>query len=314
MVERHYQIGKGIWLGLCLFMASAAPALGQVATPSLDPSLPSLTGATTSWRYGSTLGGESVIGSYQSSGNEVAAKSLQNNYTLAFQTTQLTLEANGTQGGINTLWEGGNDRYYEWQESDSHVLLAVRGENRVSVGVSLNTSKTTLANVIRKEKSYGGGLGLRLGEGFYLAGAMEKVSEEVLGFDDKKWTRNLAGAGFRYGWPDGNQFRTEYALISNGGSPQGQVWAEVVPTSQTTIGTLEFTLGGFLFSLENTKIIQEPVLNWGENRVQNWNRYGLGLKSLNYSLIFYRRAGVETQGTAEQQMNHYHLTFGFHFI
>ena len=84
--------------------------------------------------------------------------------------------------------------------------------------------------------------------------------------------------------------------------------------SKKLLASLEFSLGGWLFSYENTKIVQEPVLTWAQNRVQTWSRYGLGLKSLHYSLIFYRRAGVETQGTAEQQMNHYHLTFGFHFI
>ena len=291
-------------------------ALGQVATPSLDPSLPSLTGSASSWRFGSTLGAQSFIGKEKtptgSTPDETKPKGAGG--LLAWQPTQVTLEISGVAGLIDPVWDASSDAVTLHSINEQKASISVRGKNRVSVGIDFREKATDIESILRKESAFGGSFGIRIGDGVYLGGGQEKVVEKVEGYQDKKWTQVFSGLGVRYGWPNASMFRMEYALVNRGGDNRGEGYLNVMPEMNRAIGSVEAQFWGLLFSYQYSKETEAALSGEPTDRVQELARYGGGLRTDYFTVILYRADGKETMDEKEHLSKDWRLTVGFHFI
>lgn len=303
-------------LSAAALVCMSSVAFGQVATPSIDPSLPTYTGSASSWRFGSTLAAQSFIGKEktptQSTPDKTKTKGAGG--LLAWQPTQVTLEMSGVAGLVDPVWDASSDAVVEHLITEQKASISVRGKNRVSVGIDVREKATAVEDVTRSESAFGGSFGIRIGEGIYLGGGQEKVVEKVEGYQDKKWTNVYSGIGLRYGWPNASMFRMEYSMINRGGDDRGDGYFNVVPKMDRSIGSIETQFWGLLFSYQYSKETEAALTGELGDRVQELARYGGGLRTDYFTVILYRADGKETIDAKEHLSKDWRLTVGFHFI
>ncbi len=299
-------------LSLLIYFGGAS-ASAQVVTPSLDQLRPTLVSAASSWRFGSTVGAGSQYGWSYNSTTKVNGHSQGLDALVAWQTARASLEVSGTQNRILDLWDPSSDTYGKETISESRFGLAIRGDGRVSVGIG-GHNETLKGNILRQRKAFGGSFNVRLGEGFFLGGGLEKVSEMVSGYEDKRWNRVFSGAAYQYGTPESNQFRVEYDLIIDKGDSNGVVPADLVAPKKTQTYSVEAKFGFLILTYQDQTVTETKILNWGTERVQKEARYGLGLRGSSFSMSLYRMDGKELRETKDQVQRAWSLNFGFHFI
>lgn len=304
-----------IFYSLALLLG-AQSLFAQVATPSLDPTMPSLTASGSAWRFGSTFGGSSVVGKEKtptaSTPDKTAAKGSSGIF--AWQPTQVTVELSGDVGIKDPYWDASTDAVTTLHVNEQKLFVAVRGENRVSVGVGFREKATDVEGVIRSESAYGGSMGFRIGEGIYVGGGLEKVIEKVPDYKDKRWSEVFSGIGVRYGWPDASMFRMEYSMISKGDGSKGDTFLELMPESKTAIGSVEVQFWGMMFGYQYSKESIKPTLNDLTTRVKERARYGGGLRLLNFTMMLYKSDGKEYLNDLEHLSKDWEFTVGLHFI
>ncbi|MDX2471148.1 MAG: hypothetical protein QNL04_11290 [SAR324 cluster bacterium] len=298
------------------FILGASNLIAQVATPSLDPTMPSLTASGSAWRFGSTIGGSTVVGKEKtptrSTADKTAAKGSSGIF--AWQPTQVTIEMSGDVGLKDPYWDASSDEVTTLLTNEQKLFLAVRGDNRVSVGVGFREKSTDVSGIVRSESAYGGSMGFRIGEGIYVGGGLEKVVEKVPTYKDKRWSEVFSGIGIRYGWPDASMFRMEYSLASKGDGSNGDTFLELMPESKMAIGSIEAQFWGMMFGYQYTKESIDPILTDLTTRVKERARYGGGLRLLNFTMMLYKSDGKEYLNGQEHLSKDWEFTVGFHFI
>lgn len=303
-------------LTLALILITAPNLFAQVATPSLDPTMPAMTPSASAWRFGSTFGGSTTVGKERTPENSTPDKTAAKGSSgiFAWQPTQVTIEISGDAGRKDPYWDASSDAVTTLLVNEQRASLAIRGENRVAVGVGFRAKSTDVEGVIRSESAYGGSLGFRIGDGIYVGGGLEKVIEKVTDFDDKRWSQVYTGLGLRYGWPDASMFRMEYSMIAKGDASTGDSFLEMMPESKTTIGSIEAQFWGVMFGYQYKKESIEPILTDETTRVRERARYGGGLRLLNFTLMLYKSDGKEYLNNLEHLSKDWEFTVGFHFI
>jgi len=287
---------------------------GQVATPSIDPSAPVWLASAGSWRFGTSLAVGNQYGSQETDVQKVAAHGLGTAGLIVFQPSHVTSEIYSLSGGQRAVWEASSDNLYIEKKSESRFNLSVRGDGRVSVGLGGISRKIDSQNVLRTQKGFGGSFGFRLGDGFYGGLGMDRLTESVVGEEDKIWSDYTGGLSLAYGDPDSSMFRFEVAGKMSPLVAKGDTFAAVHQKKTEQYADLELLWDRWFFSGRGLQTKRFATLSGEIDQQDTELRYGLGYRRLSVSLIFYRIL-VDTQGaTGWYKERSYQATVAIGFL
>ena len=307
---------KNLLILLSIFVVGSINAVfAQVVTPSLDPTNPVEIAAAASWRFGSSVGGGGKWGTQKSDDEQVDSNTLSNlsdiasvhsSYLFAYQPTSVTFEVSGIVNESEYQWDGSDsttDHLTEYENSEVHVKIAIRGNNRVSVGIEYQSvsTKDTSSDTDAQLTAYGGSFGMRFFDNIFISGGLNRKTLASDEFEsDLKWQETIAGLAFQFGSPDQVMFKLEGAL-----KLEDEAEAELKDSSgsyyrskkTTTQGNIETILGGFLLSYQYKKILHEAIddIPLDEDREEIRTRIGLGYRSTLLTLVLYGENRVEKE-------------------
>lgn len=298
-------------IGLAL---SPSLVWGQVATPAIDPARPAKMGAASSWRFGPSVAVGSQYGGQQTNQQKVEGHGFGSTGSLVLQTSRVTVELASMSSDNQAVWDATSDLLYPSLQSDSSGFVAVRGEGRVSVGLGGISRSQESRGINRKQSGFGGSFGVRMGEGFFGAVGMNRITEKVANFEDKQWNEVLGGLGLVYGDPDSSMFRLEGSLATSPQVVGGTGLENVHHKTWEQNADLEVLWNRWYLSVGSTTTKSVSALaNEGDQNLTRV-RYGLGYRKLSFSLIFYRTLADEQSGDKMYKERAYGATLGFGFL
>ncbi|PCI30755.1 MAG: hypothetical protein COB67_00980 [SAR324 cluster bacterium] len=299
---------KSLIIFLCVFWSAVVQA--QVATPSIDPALPTELPSAGSWRFGSVIAADTLFGERESDVEKVKLHPLGVSALVAWQPSQVTVELYMAPETLQDDVDSSTDTFSESKQLKSYLSLSIRGENRVSVGVTVrqlenkSTTKTT-------EKSFGGSVSVRVFGGLFIAAGLERVSSVRSGLDTLRWGKNLAGISLQLGDPFSKMLRLEASLRT---SPEVKESTTSAIRHQKTADmqiAAEALFSGILLSYLNRSLVEGTGI--GEVTVES-QRIGAGYRGDNLTFMFYQYSGTETIGEKSYNEKKYQATFSLSFM
>ncbi|MCP4757561.1 MAG: hypothetical protein GY866_42425 [Proteobacteria bacterium] len=297
---------------LSIFLASTSWA--QVVIPSLDKSLPVEMASAVSWRIGSTIGIGTTFAQDETEAEKVDYYNNENAVLMAYQPGSVVGELYYTPVQRMNDWDTSSDALTTYTGLGGRFQLAIRGENRVSVGIGYGLDQADISSdTVKKNNYYEGSFSLRMLGGLYVGAGLQRTKLTYGSIGTLKRNRVVAGVALLLGNPMGNMFRTEasYKL-----SPEAQTDDEALTLSKTSEMQLsvEVLFADFLFSFLYQKTVMSDY-NGSSNayNIEN-NRYGLGYKLGSFTLGLYRHAGSEMIGDYRLVKRKYQCTMSFNFI
>lgn len=254
-----------IFLGF-LFLILLAPQFvtAQHATAWLDPTNPSELPSAVSWRFGSALGIQHIH-YYAGSGTDKYANdaeyeisSTATRYLLSFQPSKLSIEASGMPEYKQIIRETPADGDVTLKQSEARLNLAVRGQDRLSIGLAAGTKRfeKSTNDVNETYKFLSGSVSMRLMEVFYLAYGIEHIQDKSDGRAGNSWADQHYALGIMVGSPKANQYRFEYSITESPESLQeGDATSDINSSyklkSTTKRYALEVLVSNWYFSYSN---------------------------------------------------------------
>ena len=190
----------------------------------------------------------------------------------------------------------------------------MRGEGRVSVGLGGISRAKESRGIFRQQSGFGGSFGFRLGEGFFGAVGMNRITEKVAAVEDKQWNEMLGGLALVYGDPDSSMFRLEGSLVSSPLVAGGTGLETIHHKTWEQNADLELLWSRWYLSAGSTTTKTFPALVREGDQHLTRIRYGLGYRKLSFSLIFYRTLADEQLGSKMYKERGYGATLGFGFL
>ena len=298
---------------LCLFTTAG---VAQVVTPSLDSALPAELASAVAWRFGSAFGANSLYRKEKSQSNENEYYYNRSGVLFAYQPGYVIGELYGESITRQTVWDSSTDSFVDSTGSFGKLSLAIRGENRVSVGIGYGSSEFRVIDFdALRNTYYEGSFSIRLFGGFYLAGSLQRVTENISTGDSRKWNNIVAGAALQFGDPFANMFRVEGSLKT---SPEADFSDDTQFSTHRKSTTMnagaEVLFSNFLFIYRYMNEIHMAPTAQDDDHTISVNRYGGGYKAGGFTLGLYRIAGLETVGDNKIDTEEIMVTISYNFI
>ncbi|MCP4298288.1 MAG: hypothetical protein GY786_22100 [Proteobacteria bacterium] len=275
-----------LFLGALLIWGQ--PILGQIVTSSIDPGLPSETPSAISWRFGSAVAIESTYGERYYVYDAVGTHNIHNSGLFTWQPSQVSIELYSRVNEIIDSVDSSTDTFFETRGSQSYFSIAVRGENRVSVGIIARQNEQT-SPLTFSESSFGGSFSARVFDGLFMAVGLERVSSSGTGFETVRWEETKSGIAYLVGDPFSTMLRIELG-VSSSPEVKDDVLKIRNQTKMVSKGEIELLLANYLFSFRG-KI---KDLGSGTNAETTRSaRFGIGYRGTSFSLVYYFDYGEE---------------------
>ena len=306
---------KSLLLSFVFVAFASSASLGQVVTPSLDPAIPAELSSAVAWRFGSAFGAKGV---YKKEKSETAENEYYYNRAgvlFAYQPGYVIGEVYAESTARQAHWDSSTDTFTDSTGSSGKLSLAIRGENRVSVGIGYGSSDQETDTEILSSLFYEGSFSLRLLGGFYLAGGIQRVTERLSSGDSRKWNNILAGAALQFGDPLSNMLRLEGSFNT---SPKVEFNDQPnYPAHRETIvlsAGVEAVYSGFLLSYRYKSTTKNAPTGDDDDQAIAEHRLGVGFKMEGLTFGLYRDAGLETVGDKELNTEEITVTVSYNFI
>ena len=299
---------------LLLLCGLPLSVFAQIATPSIDPASPALLASAASWRFGTSVAVGSEYGFQETDLQKSASRGLGSTGLIAFQPTHVTTEIYALSGDQRSVWDASSDQLYPRSRKQTQVNLSVRGEGRVSVGLTGFNQEIDSRGVVRSQKGFGGSFGFRLGDGVFFGVGMNRHSETVLNSSDKQWNDYLAAVALAYGDPDSSMFRVEVGGQTSPLVLKGTGYEDVHYKTQKQFGDLEILWSRWFLSARSSSVKRFAALVGETDQTVQRIRYGLGYRSLSYSFIMYRTLADTKVATKEYRERYFQATLGIGFF
>jgi hypothetical protein len=263
---------------LLVLLLTATTGFSQVVTPSLDPALPVELASAVSWRIGSVVGVQTQAARETVKSGSTDYEPVGSAALFAYQPSNIVTELYSSPNERHLFWDASADTLSETTWVDGRFKLALRGENRVSVGIGYNINDQKTSTTTTHINSYEGGFSIRMLDGVYIAGGLQRVTERFEIGDSRKWNRLLAGLAFQFGNPLGTIFRAEgsYHL-----SPASRIDNPAIPdrfaTHEVQAAT-ELFVNDILVSYQYRHTRQVEVNSAGDDRTSAYHRFGFGFR------------------------------------
>ncbi|MCP4755441.1 MAG: hypothetical protein GY866_31645 [Proteobacteria bacterium] len=273
-----------IQIAVAGWLAFGCPVYGQIATPSLDPTLKSDMPAAASWRFSSTIAGAVTVGTgeYTNSAGETtdeltrtAAEAL-----IAHQFEDITVEYHRNLKFKEVKKDSSSDQEATTETTHERINLAYRMDETVSLGATYRTWENAgdRTNGVGRSwetgdgKEVGMGIGgsFRLGDMIFLAASMENVTHSKSDYEDNTWTDTYLGVGIL----GEGVFRLEYSKIISPESTTEQSQMDHPASDDVRIG-VEVKLDNWLILCESRKYVVKPI-GGGEDAEYEYTTVGLG--------------------------------------
>ena len=247
------------------FFALPAQTFAQVATASIDPTQPSISGAATGWKKDRV-----VFGSYfTGSGARNFEKQDIYEFTRSGNVAGITLPwgpmvVEGSalnwsqQTSISKRYNGG----IPISVNGSRAHVALNHDGWASIGVSSVIKKTTnyvnidVPEEIKTANGIGGSLALSLMENYFIGAGTNNVRSTGDDMVDNKWKETQVGVGVRFGMKGGFQFRAEAATVKSDRAESkafGEFVANIHFAEETEFNQVEMSINGLIFSFKGSK-------------------------------------------------------------
>ena len=304
----------------------------QVATPSLDPTNPVEIAAAASWRFGSTVGGGGKWGTQKSESEQLDSNTLSNlsdvafvngSYIFAYQPTTVTFEISGNVNETDYQWDGSDstsDNLTEYEKNETHVKIAIRGNNQVSVGIEYQAESYKDASRDSKFTAYGGSFGMRFLDNIFVSGGLNKKTLKADEFEsDMKWQELIGGVAFQFGSPDQKMFKVEGAIKLEDEAEvnlSNSTLSYYRPKTTTTQVSIETILGGYLLSYRYRRLLYEAIddIVLDKEREETRNRIGLGYRSTVLTMVLYGETRMEMEGSNKYETQYLGFNVSFSFM
>ena len=196
----------------------------------------------------------------------------------------------------------------------SGLPFEVKGSFRLGIGLDFSQSDYTAGTY--HLNSYEGSFSVRLFDGlFYIGAGLRRLSETHPSGAERKWNDVLGGVAIQSGEPIGTMFKLEASIEK---SPQVEFddsSLDARPETDKVQLNAELLFEGFLFSYQYGQTTYKAVNSGGEDMRKLENRYGVGMKSDNFSIGFYRYAGEnQIEESTETLYEVYRCTIGYNFM
>ena len=280
-----------------------------------------------SWRFGSTVGVETAfgdqkdedtetrkLGEYKNSGygGVIAIQPSHVTGELSYKADEISYEPEysiDSDGETTFILQKVNSSYGRFQ-------LAIRGENKYSVGVGIYRLTEEKEGQTVDKSSYTGSFGLRFLDGLFVSAGMEQGRTEAKDFDDLKWQIFFYGAAIQLGDPTDFMMRLEGSLktSSEESTENSDDQTYYHEKFQEYMGSFEVLLDGFLFSAMYQKRDTESVENTLEDSSREKTRYGFGYRTIGLSFMLYGSRIVDRCDDAKNETDEIQLTFSYSYI
>lgn len=304
----------------------------QVVLPSLDPTNPVELAAAASWRFGSTVGGGGKWGTQKPDDEQVDINTLSNygsvepvhsEYIFAYQPSEVIFEISGITNEKEYTWDGSDnttDHLTQYEASSTHLKVAIRGNNQVSVGIEYQVFNYKDASADAKTTVFGGSFGMRFLDNIFISGGLNRKTLKADELEsDMKWQELISGIAFQFGSPDQNMFKAEGAIkIEDATEAKIKDSALSLYRRKTTTvqGNVEVLLSGLLLSYNYKNITYEKIddLPLVKERTETRNRVGLGYRSPVIALVLYGETRIEKEDTNKYDTKYIGLNFSISFM
>lgn len=317
-----------LYLSIFFFMMLLpASGYGQIVTPSLDPGLVSESPSAVSWRFGSTFGMETAfgnqkdeetktrkIGSYPNSGygGVIAIQPSHVTGELSYKADEIRYDpvySIDSNGETSFVLQKVNASYGRFQ-------LAIRGENKYSVGVGLYRLTEEIGDQTVDKSSYTGSFGFRFLDNLFMSAGLEQGQTDAEGFDRLKWQIFFSGVAVQMGDPTSNMMRLEGSIKT---SPKESTENSDKQTYnhkrfQEYQGSFELLWSEFLFSAMYKKKDTESAQDEIKDSSHEKTRFGLGYRTIGVSIMLYGSRSIDRCDETENETDEIQLTFSYSYI
>lgn len=270
--------GNKLLLLLGLLIWGANPGLGQVITPSMDPTQPVLMPSAAGWREKPAIG----IGYQEGSGDRKLRGDQIYQFddtgmdgNLAFKAGNVFVELHAAQKKTDVKLEQFYDGRFNLQTDDGRLNIALAGNDFVTIGLGVRSTESidhisaVYDNETTKAVRTIGSISVKTLDMLFLGLGFERVKEETSYAVDLTWNNLIAGVGIQLGQPGGSRFRAEYSL-ANSDSEKNELEGSMVenrhPSTSVTRMSAELMFSGLLFSLLSEEtVIQVDMVENGES-------------------------------------------------
>ena len=307
---------KFLIFALLFGLLTATNSSGQIVTPSLDPGLPAELSSAVAWRFGSAFGVNSVYNKEKSETTENDYYYNRTGVLFAYQPGTVIGEIYGESVTRQSLWDSSTDTFVDSTGTRGKLSLAIRGENRVSVGIGYNSSDQTVTGSEPLRTTYfEGSFSMRLFGGFYLAGGLQRVTEKIGSGESRKWNKILAGAALQVGDPLDNMFKLEGSISA---SPESEFNDQSIYPAHRQTTTLsasaEAVFSSFLLAYRYQNTTKKAPTSNDDEQAISAHRFGAGLKLGGFTFGIYRNATLETVGEKDLNSEEVTATISYNFI